>query len=521
MSVPSRSKIISWYRSFFFIDIAHLYKRKYPEGQFVVSVRKGTEKAKMERFVISDFQKRVIITLFLVLLSRILVLIPAPGIDLEVLARVVRAPGRELDFSMFYLFSTFALGITPYLSAYMLVEIFSLVIPPLKTWRGEGHVGRTKLKKVSLFATFLFAFAWGYAMAKGFEGFSQIQIVKTPGLSFRLILSLTLTAGTFFMIWIADLITRRGIGHGVSVLILAGYGISLFSSFSEIKMISYRNSSLVYFLSFFIMTVVLVTLIVWVEKSHKKISVKFKDGLEAFLPLKITSAGITPVEWTSLLTMAPLTIYGLVDKSASQKLILSLIPNNIWYFIAYSIGIVFLYYFFTPFFYHPKKIRTFLEKRQASIVPPPGIKEETYMGRSLMVMIPIGVFYLGLLVFTPHLILGRIFNFSLGYFGGIGLIVTVAILMDLIEEMRVRRKGNNFVKVAELHDVPKAGLLKSILLQKGLPCHLQGYYHRALFYFFGPYVEISVLVPNGKVSEAVSVIKKYMDSNILTINLET
>jgi hypothetical protein len=81
----------------------------------------------------------------------------------------------------------------------------------------------------------------------------------------------------------------------------------------------------------------------------------------------------------------------------------------------------------------------------------------------------------------------------------------------------VRRKGNNFVKVAELHDVPKAGLLKSILLQKGLPCHLQGYYHRALFYFFGPYIDISVLVPNSKVSEAVSVIKKYMDSNILTM----
>ena len=475
----------------------------------------------MQKFILGDFQKRVIITLSLVLLSRILVLIPAPGIDLEVLARVARAPGRELDFSTLSLFSTFALGITPYLSAYMLVEIFSLFIPPLKTWRGEGHTGRTKLKKASLFATFLFALSWGYAMAKGFEGFSQIQIVKTPGLSFRLILSLTLTAGTFFMIWIADLITRRGIGHGVSVLVLVGYGISIFSSLSEIKIISYQHSPLFYFLLFFIVAAALVTLIVWIEKSHKKIPVKFKDGLKASLPLKITSAGITPVEWTSLLTMAPLTLYGLVDKSVSQKLILSLLPGNIWYLIAYSIGIIFLYYFFTPFFYPPKKIGAFLKNRQASIVPPPGIKEETYMGKSLRVMIPIGVLYLGLVVFTPHLIFSRIFGFSFGYFGGIGLIVTVAILLDLIEEMHMRRKGNNFVKVAELHDVLKAGFLKSILLQKGLPCHLQGYYHRALFYFFGPYIEISVLVPEGQISEAVSVIKKYLDSNILTINLKT
>jgi preprotein translocase subunit SecY len=323
------------------------------------------------------------------------------------------------------------------------------------------------------------------------------------------------------MIWIADLITRRGIGHGVSILILVGYGISIFSSLSEIKIISYQHSPLFYFLLFFIVADALVTLIVWIEKSHKNVSVKFKDGLKAFLPLKVTSAGVNPVEWTSLLTMAPLTLYGLVDKSASQKLIFSLSPGNIWYFIAYSIGIIFLYYFFTPFFYPPKKIGAFLKNRQASIVPPPGIKEETYMGKSLRVMIPIGVLYLGLVVFTPHLIFSRIFGFSFGYFGGIGLIVTVAILLDLIEEMRLGRKGNNFVKVAELHDVLKAGLLKSILLQKGLPCHLRGYYHRALFYFFGPYIEISVLVPDGQLSEAVSLIKKYMDSNILTINLKT
>ena len=301
----------------------------------------------MQIFILSDFQKRVLCTIGLVLLSRVLVLIPAPGIDLEVLARVARAPGSELSFSALYFFSTFALGIMPYLSAYMLVEILSLFTPPLKTWRGEGYSGRIKLKKAALLATFLFAFAWGYAMAKGLEGISQIQIVKTPGLSFCLILSLTLSAGTFVMIWIAELITRRGIGHGVSVLILAGYGATIFSTFSEIKIISYEHSSLVYFLLFVIITAALVTLIVWIEKSHKKISVKFKDGLKASLPLKITSAGITPVEWTSLLTMAPLTIYGLVDKSASQKLILALFPGSIWYFIAYSIGIIFLYYFFT------------------------------------------------------------------------------------------------------------------------------------------------------------------------------
>ena len=473
----------------------------------------------MQKFILSDFQKRVLCTIGLVLLSRVLVLIPAPGIDLEVLARVAWAPGSVLSFSALYFFSTFALGIMPYLSAYMLVEILSLFIPPLKTWRGEGYSGRIKLKKAALFATFLFAFAWGYAMARGLEGFSQIQIVKTPGLSFRLILALTLTAGTFIMIWIAELITRKGIGHGVSILILANYGASIFSTFSEMKIISHEHSPLEYFSLLAIIAIALIALMVWMEKSHKKISVKFKEGIVASIPLKTTSAGTTPVEWTSILVMAPLTIYGLVDKPTSQKLLLALFPPNIWYFIAYSIGIIFLYYLFTLFFYRPKKMVTFLKNRQASIVSPPGIKEETYINKSLKVMIPIGAIYLGLIVFAPYLIFHRIFSFSFGYFGGIGSMIAVAILLDLMEEMRVKWKGDNFVKVAELHDVPMAGLLKSLLVQKGFPCYLRGYYHRALLYFFGPYIEISVLVPEGKVAEAGAVIKKYWDPNILTANL--
>jgi len=113
-----------------------------------VLVKEVTEKPDTRKFTLSDFQKRVLYTIGLVLFSRVLVLIPAPGIDLEVLARVARASGRELNFSTLYFFSTFALGIMPYLSAYMLVEILSLFIPPLKTWRGEGYSGRTKIKWV-------------------------------------------------------------------------------------------------------------------------------------------------------------------------------------------------------------------------------------------------------------------------------------------------------------------------------------------------------------------------------------
>jgi preprotein translocase subunit SecY len=487
-------------------------------GSFLIE--EVTEKPDARKFTFSDFQKRLLYTIGLIILTRGLVFIPAPGINFEVLKSLFRASGGGSNFERI---SVFALGLMPYLSAYMIIEVLSFFIPPLKSWRAEGYSGRIKIKKVALIATFLLALVQGYGIAKGLEemvGSVGGRIVQTPGLSFRLILALTLTTGSFIMIWIAELITKKGIGHGVSILIFAGYGAKVFSDFPIIKMAfheNYQHGSLGYFYLFSIITIALIALIVLVEKSHRKISIKYDDGVEAYIPLKFTSAGTPPAEWTSTLIMTPVTILQFIDHPISQKLSMALLPGNIWYYIANIIGIIFLYYLFTSFFYDPKKMATFLKNKSASIVSPPGENEESYIDKKLELMVPIAALYLCLVAFAPN-ILSRIFY---SYLGGIGLITVVAIVLDLLEEMRSRRKGNNFVKVAELHDVPMAGLLKSILEQKSLPCFLRGYYHRALLYFFGPYIEISVLVPGDKVAEASEVIQKYLDPNILTVSLKT
>jgi hypothetical protein len=156
----------------------------------------------------------------------------------------------------------------------------------------------------------------------------------------------------------------------------------------------------------------------------------------------------------------------------------------------------------------------FLKNKNASILFPPGKNEESYIDRSLESMVPIAAFYLCVVLFVPSALSYLFVNFHLD---GIGLIVAVAILFDLIEEIRLSR-GSHLIKVAELHDVPMAGLLKSLFEQKGVPCYLRGYYHRALLYFFGPYIEISVLVPEDRVSEAKEVIENYFDPNILTVH---
>jgi len=396
-------------------------------------------------------------------------------------------------------------------------------IQPLKSWRAEGYQGRMRIKRVALFATFLFALFHGYAVAHGLEntvGAVGEKIIRNPGLSFRLISALSFTTGTFITIWIAELIARKGIGHGISVLLIAGYGPRILRTLAHFILVSRHASSrspLEYFLLFTLILTAILFLIVLMEKSKREIPVRFNDDITAYLPLKLTSAGIMPVEWTSTLIMLPTTVLLTIENVAHPhwEVSGSLMPPGIWYYVIYVLITIFLYYLFTSFFYDSKKIITFLKSRGASIVSPPRKKKESYIDRSLEAMIPVAVVYLCFLVLMPRVVM-RIPGFVF-YLGGVNLIITVAIVLDLIEEMGFRRKGDHLVKVAELHDVPMAGLVKSLFERKGLPCYLRGYYHRALLYFFGPYIEISVLVTEDRSADAKKVIENYLGASLMPV----
>jgi preprotein translocase subunit SecY len=452
-------------------------------------------------------------------------LIPVPDIDLQALNRffgneqsgqLVRFFGSELSLERF---SVFALGILPYANAYMIIEILSVFIQPLKTWRTEGYQGRIKIKRVALFATFLYALYHGYVVAQGLEemvGAFGEKIIRNPGLSFRLISALTLTAGTFLTIWIAELISKKGIGQGVSVLILTGFAGAVLSDNPKIFSLFQAGSvSSLSLLLYALVVIIIVAVIVFMERSERKMLVRFDDGTEAYIPLKLTSAGTTPVQWASILIMLPTTVLLFTRTTHLQWLMEALTRGGFWYLMIDAIVIIFLYYLFTSFFYDPEQMIARLKGKGASIVSPPGEKDEDYIDRSLESMIPVGALYLIFIVFIPKIT----FRFLPFMLGGAVLITAVAIILDLIEEVRIRRQGSNLAKVAELHDVPMAGLVRSLLEQKGLPCYLRGYYHRALLYFFGPYIEISVLVPEEKIADAREVIENYFEENILTAQL--
>lgn len=334
------------------------------------------------------------------------------------------------------------------------------------------------------------------------------------GGGFRFIFALTLATGTFITVWVADHITQKGVGNGISVMIFFSFSTKLITNLFRMPDSQYLPHSLFeYFLIGALVVTTLTVSVVFMEKSYKKIGVKYADGTEAYIPLKITTAGTVPADWAGSIVILPFTVLGFANSESLQSLARVLSPGGIGYSVSNLIVIILLYYFFTATFYMPGKIVAYLKKRGALLIFPGGKAAEDHLDNMLEVMASIGAAYLCIFFFMPEIFI-RHLGFPV-FWGGVGFITTMAIGLDISGELRTRTKSGNLIKIAESHDIPEAGLCKTMLEQKGIPCHLQGYYHRALLYFFGPYVGISVLVPETLASDAEDIIKKYLDGNML------
>ncbi|MFA6055017.1 MAG: hypothetical protein WC769_06560 [Thermodesulfovibrionales bacterium] len=465
--------------------------------------------------LIGDFEKRVLYTLGMLAVWRMLTHIAPPGIDFEAVNRFfIDRGGESLLKDLFGLphLTVLALGLMPYISASVAIEILALFLKPFKSWREVGYQGRLKLRQTSLIATFILAFVQGYWIAQGLTGMGAEGLVYDHGIGYRLFLTLTLTTGTFITIGIANQITRKGIGHGISVIIFTASAGRLLSHL--FKLISMNDEHVLskspfeYLLLSTGILALLIVIIVIMEKGNKRISVKYDDGMESYLPLKLTTAGIVPVDWAGYIVMVTVTMLSFLNIEPFQKIVVFLSPGKVSYSIIYAIAIIFLYFLFTSFFYRPKDMISSLQHKGAFLAVPIGKNTEDHIDRVLEIIAFAGAVYLCLLFFLPEILIRLGFPI---FVGGVGLITTVAIVLDLSEESRVRRKSKSLTKIMEFHEVQKAGLFKGILEQKGIPCFLQGYYHRSLLYFFGPYIEISVFVPADKSSEASELFERYIE----------
>lgn len=400
----------------------------------------------------------------------------------------------------------------PYISAYILVEIGSLFLPPLKVWRTEGYAGRVKLLTASRILTVALALLQGYLLAINMEKIAEGNFVNDPGFLFRMITVLTLTAGTFLLIWIADQITDRGIGHGISMLLLAGYAPGILRAFSDLWQSNQEygfHYTLRYAILFLCVIFILVALIVLIEKATKRYGVKLRDGGEVELPIKLTTAGTVPAGWAPSFVALPVIFAGFMEGQKGEVVLRvadALAPGKVGYLVGICFFIVLLYFLFTPLFHKSGKIVSYLKDRKADISVLSEVRAENTIRHDLNRMAFWGSLYLCFIVIIPKTIVQP---FGV-YLDGIHLLVTVAIALDIIGEVATRWHANRMVRVAEFQDPYKAGFLRSLLQKHDISCHLQGYYHRALLYFFGPYVEIAVLVPENKAEEASEVINRYL-----------
>jgi preprotein translocase subunit SecY len=422
-------------------------------------------------FKIPELKKRILYTLALLAVYRIGVFIPVPGIDGQALTRFFESmQGTILGF--FNMFSggaleqmaVFALGIMPYISASIIMELLTVVVPHLERLKKEGEQGRKKITQYSRYGTVLLSMVQGLGIAIGLENMEVggASVVPVGGWGFRLMTMLTLTAGTTFIMWLGEQITERGIGNGISLIIFAGIvaGIpsAIGATWTQLRL---GEMSPFLILGLLIIMVGVVAAIVFMEAGHRRIPIQYAKrvvgkrmygGQSTHLPLKINTSGVIPPIFASSLMVFPATIAqfaGGQDQSGIlQTIVQQLSPGTILYSVLTVVLIIFFAYFYTAIIFNPTDVADNMRK-YGGFVPGirPGKRTAEYIDRTLSRLTFAGAIYLSCVVILPTYLV-QFFHVPF-FFGGTGLLIVVGVGMDTMQQIEshlVMRHYDSFMK---------------------------------------------------------------------------
>lgn len=422
-------------------------------------------------FKIPELKKRILYTLALLAVYRIGVFIPVPGIDGQALTRFFESmQGTILGF--FNMFSggaleqmaVFALGIMPYISASIIMELLTVVVPHLERLKKEGEQGRKKITQYSRYGTVLLSMVQGLGIAIGLENMDVggASVVPVGGWGFRLMTMLTLTAGTTFIMWLGEQITERGIGNGISLIIFAGIvaGIpsAIGATWTQLRL---GEMSPFLILGLLIIMVGVVAAIVFMEAGHRRIPIQYAKrvvgkrmygGQSTHLPLKINTSGVIPPIFASSLMVFPATIAqfaGGQDQSGIlQTIVQQLSPGTILYSVLTVVLIIFFAYFYTAIIFNPTDVADNMRK-YGGFVPGirPGKRTAEYIDRTLSRLTFAGAIYLSCVVILPTYLV-QFFHVPF-FFGGTGLLIVVGVGMDTMQQIEshlVMRHYDSFMK---------------------------------------------------------------------------
>ncbi|OGT72464.1 MAG: preprotein translocase subunit SecY [Gammaproteobacteria bacterium RIFCSPLOWO2_02_FULL_56_15] len=415
---------------------------------------------------LTELRQRLLFLLFALFVYRVCSHIPVPGINPVALAELFEQQrGTILDmFNMFsggalQRFSVVALGIMPYISASIIIQLLSFVDPRLKQLRKEGEIGRRKITRYTRYGTVLLATfqATGVSIALEGQTAAGMSVVLDPGMSFRMISVITLVTGTLFLMWLGEQITERGVGNGISMLIFAGIVAGLPAAIGgtlELARTGEMNILMVFML--FAVAVVVTGFVIFVERGQRRITINYAKrqvgrkmyaGQSSHLPLKLNMSGVIPPIFASSIILFPATVAGWFGQSDSmrwlQDLAASISPGQPLYVLFYAAGIVFFCFFYTAIVFDPRETADNLKKSGAFI---PGMRpgEQTagYLDNVLTKLTLAGAVYISFVCLLPEFLILK-FNVPF-YFGGTSLLIIVVVVMDFMSQVQAHLMSHQY-----------------------------------------------------------------------------
>ncbi len=394
-------------------------------------------------FKIPELKKRIFITMSLLSVYRIGVHVPTPGIDRETLAEILSRLPIFGVFNMFSggaleQFSVFALGIMPYISASIILQLLTVVVPHLEQLKKEGEQGRKKITQYTRYGTVVLSIIQGFMISVGLE---KMGAVLDPGWDFRLMTVITLTAGTAFIMWLGEQITERGIGNGISLIIFAGIVVGIPSAIANtFRLVAADQMGIFSVIILVIFMIAVVAFIIFVEQGQRRIPVQYAKrvvgrrmmgGQSTHLPLKINVSGVIPPIFASSLIMFPATMAGFIDVPWMQSIATAL-SQGILYNLLFVALIIFFCYFYTAVQFNPVDVADNM-KKNGGYIPGirPGKSTSDYIDRVLTRITLGGAIYVSAVCVLPSLLYNR-FNI---YFGGTALLIVVGVAIDTISQM--------------------------------------------------------------------------------------
>jgi preprotein translocase subunit SecY len=408
----------------------------------------------------SDLKNRIFFTIALLIVYRLGTYVPLSGVDPVALKEMMSTSQKGL-LGMFNMFSggavsrmaIFSLGIMPYISSSIIVQLLTGVSDYFKNLKEQGEIGRKKITQITRYGTVLIAIFQGYGVSVGLENAGNL--VVDPGMTFKLTTVVSLVAGTTFLMWLGEQITLRGVGNGISLIIFSGIVAEIPRALASTFELGRTGAlSAVMIVGIFILVILTVLFIVFFERAMRKILINYPKrqvgnkifgGESSHLPLKINTAGVIPAIFASALLLLPVTIsnFGFSDSEFFIKISSLFTQGQPLYMLLYASGIIFFSFFYTSIVFNPKETAENL-RRYGGYIPGirPGERSAEYIETILIRLTTIGSLYLTFVCLMPEFLISK-YPIPF-YLGGTSILIVVVVAMDTVNQVQTRLMSSQY-----------------------------------------------------------------------------